>query len=140
MKIEIKIPPREMILSGGKVVCLATRGKSWSERQLGDYAKDTGVYVIHHAGSVKYVGKTNRPSMSFGMRLRREFQEKASQRRHIYPKLEKLTVPPPIYVFFFGMRDVCNLVKTEDAKIDDVGKIEIFEQALLHSLKPEWQK
>jgi hypothetical protein len=43
--------------------------------------------MIHHAGAIKYVGKTDAPTMSYGTRLRREFAESTSSRRHNYPKL-----------------------------------------------------
>src|ERR1035437_9798975 len=61
--------------------------------------KDGDVTIArHYGGSIKYVGKSGSPSMSYGMRLRREFQETASGGKHIYPKLALLSVPPDIMV------------------------------------------
>jgi hypothetical protein len=71
---------------------------AWTESCLSESAKLTGVYVIHHGGSIKYVGKTGSPSMSYGMRLRREFQETASSGKDIYLELALLAVPPEIKV------------------------------------------
>ncbi|MGH9515829.1 MAG: hypothetical protein ACRD3P_09165 [Terriglobales bacterium] len=103
-------------------------------------AKETGVYVIHHAGNIKYVGKTDSPTMSFGARLRREFQEGASGGRHNYPKLAALTIPPEILVSFFSAKAVGELVKMEGFTLSGFGKIRILEIALTHTYNPEFQR
>lgn len=139
MKVEVEVPPKEKVLAGGCSVPLARRGERWSESSLGIRAKDQGVYVIHHAGIVKYVGKTDGPSMSFGMRLRREFQETASQRRHIYPKLAALRVPPEIQVSFFSAEEIRGLVSVPSAKLTDADRIAIFETVLVQVYGPEFQ-
>lgn len=140
MKIEVHIPPEEKVLTSGYTVPLARKGTRWSQDLLGPHANDQGVYVIHHAGTVKYVGKTDGPSMSFGIRLRREFQETASQRRHIYPKLELLKVPPDIKVFFFTGEEIRSFVTAEDAPLTDTQRIAIFETALSQMYDPEFQR
>ena len=107
--MEIELPSKEEILAGGIAIQVAREGELWSKKQLGEHAKEQGVYVIHHGGAIKYVGRTDKPTMAlityaeFGERLRREFHAKASQRRHIYPKLEQLQVPPTIKVSFFSL-------------------------------------
>lgn len=140
MKVEVQIPPKDKVLAGGYSVPLARKGATWSENSLGTHAKDQGVYVIHHAGRVKYVGKTDGPSMSFGIRLRREFQETASQRKHIYPKLEALKVPPDIKVYFFPTEEIRSLVSAEGTTLTDIQRIAILEVVLEQMYEPEFQK
>lgn len=103
MRIEIDIPLKEQIMRDCCQVALAGKGVGWKEACLGEKAKEMGVYVIHHGGHIKYVGKTGSPGMSFGIRLRREFQESASGGKHLYPKLASLTIPPAIMVSFFPL-------------------------------------
>lgn len=103
MRLTIDIPDPQEAMSHACLVPLAKRGISWRASCLGENAKETGVYVIHHAGSIKYVGKTDAPTMSFAMRLRREFQEAASG-KHIHPKLALLSTPPEIMASFFSSK------------------------------------
>jgi hypothetical protein len=109
------------------------------ESCLGEKAKETGVYVIHHAGLIKYVGKTNAPTMSFGMRLRREFQESASGGKHPYPRLAALAVPPEIMVTLFPGSDLKRLVRPSGMTLGSLEAIEIFETALIQVYDPEFQ-
>lgn len=139
MKIEVHIPPKDIVLESGIPVPLARKGSPWSESVLGSYSKEQGVYIIHHAGRVKYVGKTDGPSMSFGMRLRREFQETASQRKHIYPKLETLEVPPDVKVYFLSVSEIHKLVSSTDTSLTDVQRITILEAVLVQVYAPEFQ-
>jgi hypothetical protein len=139
-KISLEFPLKEEVMSRGIEVPLAPKGQSWYTGKLGKYAYKQGVYVIFHNNQIKYVGKTNGQTMDFGTRLRREFQETASQRNHIYPKLEKLQTPPPIYVSFFSTEDLRELIHTEIETFNknEEGIIEIFEQVLKCAYKPEW--
>jgi len=121
-------------------VPLAIKGVSWKESCLGKQAKESGVYVIHHGGAIIYVGKTGSPGMSFGMRLRREFQQTASSDRHIYPKLALLTVPPDIMVSFFSTKDIDGLVSAEGMVLNGFEKTEIFETAAIHAYQPGFQR
>ena len=109
-KIVCFLPKIEGIFSRGIPISLAKRGESWSEQQLGEHAKKIGVYVIHHGNKIKYVGKTDEKTMSFGMRLRREFQQSASQDRHIFPKLLRLEIPPETKVTFFNSEEISNYI------------------------------
>jgi hypothetical protein len=140
MRIVIDIPEREIAIAKACPVPLAIKGVKWKESCLGDRAKQTGVYVIHHGGTIKYVGQTGSPSMSFGMRLRREFQQTASSDRHIYPKLALLTVPPDIMVSFFSGEDIEKLVIPEGVTLNGFEKIEIFETAAIHAYQPDFQR
>lgn len=140
MRLTIDIPDPQQAISRACPVPLATKGMAWTEACLGESAKLTGVYVIHHGGSIKYVGKTGSPSMSYGMRLRREFQETASSGKHIYPKLALLSVPPEIKVSFFSAAEIEKLVVTDELSLNSFEKIEIFETAAIHAYQPEFQR
>ena len=140
MRLTIDVPEPQETMSQACAVPLATRGVRWSESCLGQNAKGTGVYVIHHSGVIKYVGKTDAPTMSFGMRLRREFQETASSGKHNYPKLALLSVPPDIMVSVFPSKAIDPLVKAEGFTLNAWGKVEIFEAALIHAYDPEFQR
>ena len=140
MKIEIEIPIREQLLEKKFPVPIAKRGTAWSEKCLGSYAKKQGVYMIHHGEQLKYVGKTDSPTMTFGIRLRREFQESASQGKHIYPKLEKLTVPPTIEVSFLPTQEVRGIVKSDSGTLTDTQCVSILETVLVAIWEPEFQK
>lgn len=138
MQIKVKIPPKKKVLAGGYSVPVARKGKTWTESTLGFHAKQKGVYVIHHGGKIKYVGKTDGPKTSFGIRLRREFQEGASQRRHIYPKLKKLKVPPDIMVYFFTTEEIRSLVSATDVRLTDTQRIAILEIVLQQAYKSQF--
>lgn len=142
MKLEIEVPPKEVILSDGTELKLAPKGKSWSKKNLGNHKNERGVYIIHHDKKIRYVGKTDGPTMNFGIRLRREFQETASQGKHNYPRLKKLQTPPPIYVCFFNTDDLRELIKTTIANFEssDQGIIETMEQVFICAYEPEWQR
>jgi len=140
MRLTIDIPDPQQAISQACAVPLAIKGVTWKESCLGKQAKESGVYVIHHGGAIKYVGKTGSPGMSFGMRLRREFQQTASSDRHIYPKLALLTVPPDIMVSFFSGKDIEKLVSAEGMTLNGFEKIEIFETAAIHAYQPDFQR
>jgi hypothetical protein len=140
MRLTIDIPDREIAIANACSVPLAIRGVTWRESCLGELAKETGVYVIHHGGVIKYVGKTGGPSMSYGTRLRREFQEGAANGKHIYPKLATLTIPPEIMVSFFSGNDIERLVTTDGMTLNSFEKIEVFETAAIHAYQPDFQR
>jgi hypothetical protein len=140
VRLIIDVPEPNEAVSQSCPVPRATKGTAWKESCLGDWAKLTGVYVIHHAGTIKYVGKTGSPSMSYGMRLRREFQETASSGKHIYPKLALLSVPPDIMVAFFSGKAIEQLVHAEGLTLNSFEKIELFEVALINAYRPEFQR
>ncbi len=146
-KIEVLIPDQADILSRGIDVSLADRGVPWGQNQLGQNAGRRGVYIIHQSGAVLYVGKTGGKKMTFGIRLRREFQRSAAQDRHIYPKLAKLPRSQPIKVSLLPQDDtwVRSLVKTDgvilsDYELSDYERTSILEQALIASYKPRFQE
>lgn len=140
MSFTIKIPTLQTILEKGLPVALAPRGSSWSELPLGNARGEIGVYVIHHGGVIKYVGKTNGNKMSFGMRLRRHFQETATG-EHTYPRLAKINTPPEIQVSLFGLNEIIEFVSFEkEIKAPWLAEvIPLFESALIVALEPEFQ-
>lgn len=140
MRLTIDIPERETACAKACPVAIAIKGVKWKASCLGDNAKGTGVYVIHHGGTIKYVGKTGSPGMSFGMRLRREFQQTASGNKHIYPKLAALIVPPSIMVSFFSGKEIDKLVVVEGMTLNGFEKTEIFETAAIQVYQPEFQR
>lgn len=140
MRLTIDIPDRELAIAKACPVAVAVKGIKWRASCLGGNANETGVYVIHHAGSIIYVGKTGSPSMSFGDRLRREFQEGASGGRHIYPKLAALSVPPAIMVSFIVGKEIDKLVVVEGITLNGFEKTEIFETAAIQVYQPEFQR
>ena len=140
MKLEIELPDAGEILKVGRVVPIARKKEAWSSACLGGIQKEKGVYVIHYAGRIMYVGKTDGPKMDFGTRLRREFQETASQNKHIYPKLCALPVPPDIVVHCFPLSVIKQLVKAADRELHSFQLVGIFETALIYHLEPELQE
>lgn len=140
MSFTIKIPTLQAILEKGLPVALAPRGSSWSEIPLGDARNEIGVYVIHHGGVIKHVGKTNGKKMSFGMRLRRHFQETAAG-EHTYPRLATINTPPEIQVSLFGLNEIIKFVFFEkEIKAPWLAEvIPLFESALIVALEPEFQ-
>jgi hypothetical protein len=79
MRISIEVAAKAQIVNVGFTVQVAAGGVRWSKSQLGDYADKSGVYILHTDGRILYVGKTTEGDYgTFGERLRRHFQEKAS--------------------------------------------------------------
>ena len=140
MRIEIDIPHREVILNGGLSVKMAGLGESWSELQLNEYREMRGVYVIHHDGRIRYVGKTDGPTMTFGDRLRREFNYSAAQGKGVYAKLAGLSVPPEIKVVFYTPELLAPLVLCQGFSASETGTIRIAEQAFICAYDPDFQK
>ena len=139
MQIEFTVPQPENLLKAACSVPIARRGESWSEACLGPKGKNQGVYVIFHGDKVIYVGKTDGPSMFFGMRLRREFQESASSGRHIYPKLAALATPPSIQVSMLSTQEIRALVSVNGLVLADDDLIRPCEAVLIAVYKPALQ-
>lgn len=138
MSFKIRIPTKGKILRQGVDVELSPIGKSWSAYQLGDKRTRIGVYVIHHEGDIKYVGKTNGPTMNFGVRLRRHFQESAAG-KHIYPRLEELEQPPCVQVTMLELDEIQQYIDHSVGNIDLTKLIPVFESALICAYDPAFQ-
>jgi hypothetical protein len=102
-------------------------------------SKAKGVYVIHHAGEIVYVGKTESPTMDFGTRLRREFQESAANGKHIFPKLTLLIIPPNIMAHFYTISEIQQRIKSNEPYRPDQ-LIAVFETAMINHLNPKLQQ
>lgn len=139
MAISIEIPEPNSILDRGVAVDLAPRGTTWSELPLGDIRKDKGVYVIHHNHRIRYVGRTSGYSMTFGIRMRRHFQESAAG-HHTYPRLRELVRPPQIQVTMINLDEIIDYI---DHGLGDHPKssslIRVFEAALICAFDPDFQ-
>lgn len=140
MQIQIDIPGKKVILDGGLSVRLAGPHESWSEFQLNEYRHMNGVYVIHHDNRIRYVGETHGPTMTFGDRLRREFNYSAAQGKGLYPKLAKLTVSRDIKVVFYAPKSLAGLFRGTGLNISEIGMIRIAEQAFIAAYDPDFQK
>lgn len=140
MRLEIELPNTDEILRQGCHVPIARQNEKWSAACLGSMAKERGVYVIHHAGKIRYIGKTDGPTMDFGTRLRREFQANASGNKHVYPKLSALETPPAIIVCCFQAGDIKKRIKTDGKELSSFQLVGIFEVAMIHHLEPEFQE
>ncbi len=140
MKVHIEIPPVRQVIESSVIVQLAPRSVSWSEGQLGEYSKQRGVYVLHQGGRAIYVSKTDGRKMTFGIRLRREFQETAAQGRHIYPKLVERRSKGDIAASFIPISKIRALVSGEGVALDDLARTRILEQALIQAYNPELQQ
>jgi len=137
--MDITIPDKNEIFKDSVSVPIAHRGVSWYQSCLGNYASEKGVYVIHHRNSIKYIGKTNGASMSFGMRLRRHFQESAAGSKHTYPMLAGLNTPPTIKVKMLPLRKIKKYITHEIGNINELDLIPLFEAALIVAYKPKFQ-
>lgn len=139
MDIKINVPTQENTVGNSFPVNIARRGERWKQSQLGQHANEKGIYIIHHNSTIKYVGSTVGTTMTFGVRLRREFQYSAAQGKHIYPKLSQLFTPPDIKVSLINLEKVNSLIESIDFGIDAMGKVLILEQTLIAVYKPEFQ-
>lgn len=78
--------------------------------------------------------------MSFGVRLRRHFQESAAG-GHTYPRFAEINTPPEIQVSLFDLSEIKKHIACEK-EIKESWLIEIiplFESALIVALEPEFQ-
>lgn len=97
------------------------------------------MYVLHHGGRIRYVGKTDGAKMDFATRLRREFQESAAQGKHIYPYLRLLDDALPICAHLIPIEEIKALVQS-DIDLRDIDLIRLFELCLIGALRPDFQE
>lgn len=139
--IEIDLPESSEIVNSGCPVPIARKGEKWNNSCLGEMQNHKGVYVIHHAGKVKYVGKTDGLTMDFATRLRRHFGEVASGNKHTYPKLSTLELPPHIMVRCFSLPEIKERMKFNGVTSEKFNHmVGIFEIAMINHLEPEYQQ
>lgn len=119
--------------------------KDWTNksRDFDRRMKAQGVYVIHISTPPRiiYVGKTRGPTMDFAARLYRHCVESASG---YYPKVYralkrvKEETGDPILVSLITTEQLRGLFK--GTQLEDAAMIDIYEQVLIHLLKPEIQE
>ena len=139
MQVSLTLPTKAQILSGGFQVHTAPFGKSWKKEQLGAYADLKGVYIHHCNGKILYVGKaTTGKHGIFGERLRREFQEKASNKSELYKLLHKQK--KPIFAYCLDYEDLDMLVDPGSMSLSTERKALIMEQVLIGIYEPAGNK
>ena len=135
MNITISIPTKAQIINGGFKVHAAQAGKSWSKSQFGDYAAKKGVYIHHSNGAILYIGKTTDGDYgTFGERLRREFQEKASSRSALHQLLVRQS--QPIKSYLIDLDDLEMMIDAGAVKLSSEAKALIMEQVLIGIYNP----
>ncbi|MDB4662913.1 hypothetical protein OAE61_04705 [Verrucomicrobiales bacterium] len=135
MEVKISIPTKAQIFSGGFEIATAIEGASWSKSQLGDYGSKSGVYVLHSDGRILYIGKTTEGEYgNFGERLRRHFQEKASQNSRVHKLLVGQT--NPIRAYLLDLEDLGLMIDHGSAELTGERKALIMEQVLIGIFTP----
>jgi len=104
--------------------------------------KFQGVYMLHVPTPFRivYVGKTRGPSMDFHTRLYRHATEAASSNSKVYRALKKVKneTRGPLLVSLIRTEQIRSLF--EGKQLEDRAMIDIYEQTLIHLLKPEIQE
>ncbi|MCX7038068.1 MAG: hypothetical protein NT005_02885 [Spirochaetes bacterium] len=132
MKITIDVPTKAEILRWSKTTPVAGDEEPWSKDCLGKFANLSGVYIHCTGRTILYVGKTTRGSYgTFGERLRRECQKKASHNSPLYGLLrdQKLVKTAFIPVDDIEARITPKGISTEDLAL-------LFERALIAANRP----
>jgi hypothetical protein len=136
MQIVISVPTKAQILAGGFTVACAGVDQEWNKSQLKDYANRKGLYVHHSNGCILYVGKTTEGRWgTFGERLRREFQEKASGNSRLHRLLRSQEMP--VFSYCLDLDEVDKLVNPGPMHLRQERKALIVEQVLIGVYSPE---
>lgn len=139
MEVKLSIPTKAQILSGGFVVSVSTTGQEWSKSQLGEYAQLKGVYVHHCDGRILYVGKATEGAYgTFGERLRREFQTKASGDSELHQLLAQQK--KEIRAYCLDLNDLDMMVDPGPMHLAPERKALIMEQVLIGIYRPVGNK
>jgi hypothetical protein len=121
-------------LKKGYTHCCSFR-KSWYQTQLGDYAKQSGVYIHHIKNEILYVGQTskNKKWGTFHVRLRRECQPKAASNSNLYKLLfqNKQGLKTTLYNF-----DEIDKMFSGQIKLTQERMTLIVEQYMIAAYKP----
>ena len=136
MNISITIPTKAQIVNGGFEIKVSKAGTAWSKSQLGDYANRRGVYVHHSHGKILYIGKTTTGDYgTFGERLRREYQEKASGNSSLFKLLASQEAP--VQAYFLDLGDLDMMVNAGPMSLSPERKALIMEQVLIGIYEPD---
>ena len=135
MQLSITIPTKAQIVNGGFTLVIAPTGTVWLKSQLGDYADKSGVYILHSAGKILYIGKTTQGKFgTFSERLRRHCQEKASGNSPVHQCLRAQTEAVRAYLLDLG--DVDMMIDQGPLSLAAKRKALIMEQALIGIFEP----
>lgn len=135
MQLTVSIPTRAQIVNSGFVISISTGRAKWSKSQFGDYANKSGVYVIHANGRIIYVGKTTEGDFgTFGERLRRHCQEKASSNSRLYQALCAETTP--VRAYLLDLQDLDMMIDQGPMILSQTRKALIMEQVLIGIYEP----
>ena len=135
MQLTVSIPTRAQIVNGGFVISISTGGATWSKSQLGDYADKSGVHVIHANGCIIYVGKTTEGDYgTFGERLRRHCQKKASSNSQLYQALCAET--PLVRAYLLDLQDLDMMIDQGPMSLSQTRIALIMEQVLIGIYEP----
>lgn len=94
------------------------------------------MYILHSDGKLLYVGKTTEGEYgNFGERLRRHFQEKASQNSRVHQLLVGQTTP--IRAYLLDLEDLDLLIDHGSATLSPKRKALVMEQLLIGIYSPE---
>jgi hypothetical protein len=119
--------------------------KDWTNKSVNfdERMKMQGIYIFHisQPQRIIYVGKTRGPTMDFRTRLYRHATESASQSNpKVYRALKKIKeeTGSQILVSLLTTKQIQSLFKGK--QLEDSALIDIYEQLLIHLLKPEIQE
>lgn len=118
--------------------------KDWvnRSRNFDRRMKSQGIYILHVGmpPRVIYVGKTRGPTMDFATRLYRHATKAASSNSKVYRGLKKIErdTGKPILVALITLEQIRSLFKAK--QLEDAAMVDIYEQVLIHLLKPEIQE
>jgi hypothetical protein len=139
MHISLQIPTKAQIVNGGFAVTVAIDGAAWSKAQLGDYANARGVYIHHCRGRILYIGKTTTGEYgTFGERLRREFQTKASSNSALHQLL--CEQKGELRTYLLDLQDLDMMVDPGPMELPPERKALIMEQVLIGLYTPPGNK
>jgi len=118
--------------------------KDWvnKSRSFDQRMKSQGIYILHVSlpPRIIYVGKTRGPTMDFATRLYRHATKSGSSDSKVYRTLKKIQqeTGKPILVALIPLEKIRTLF--EGKLLEDAAMIDIYEQVLIHLLKPEIQE
>jgi len=118
--------------------------KDWvnKSRNFDQRMKSQGIYLLHVSmpPRIIYVGKTRGSTMDFATHLYRHATKSGSSDSKVYRTLKKIQqeTGKPILVGLVALEKIRTFFKGKP--VEDSAMIDIYEQVLIHSLKPEVQE
>jgi hypothetical protein len=135
MQLSVTVPTRAQIINGGFVVTIAKTGTEWLKAQLGDYANKSGVYILHSAGKILYIGKTTQGKVgNFAERLRSHCQEKASGSSPLFQCL--CVQKEAVRASLLDLADIDMMIDQGPMSLSPIRKALIMEQVLIGIYEP----